>query len=232
MVVAFLSSAFTGAIGIGGGLLLLAAMTAVLPTPAIVPIHGVVQLASNASRASFALKHVRRQIVFPFALGCAAAATFGGRVAVSIPTTALAVVLGAFILILVWVPRRWFPTTLPGGYFGAGLVQTFLSLFVGATGPLNAGILAREALPRDQTVVTHAGMMTAVHLAKVVSFASAGFAFANYGWLLLALVVAATAGSYLGTFLRGKLPERRFLLIFRLALTALAIRLVLSAVAG
>ena len=52
--VSFLTSTFTGIIGIGGGLMLISVMPGLLPAAAIVPVHGAVQLASNSSAYSSA----------------------------------------------------------------------------------------------------------------------------------------------------------------------------------
>ena len=50
-LVSFLGSLIAGALGLGGGVLVLATMANLLPPMALVPIHGVVQLGSNLSRA-------------------------------------------------------------------------------------------------------------------------------------------------------------------------------------
>ncbi len=57
---AFLSSSLTAVLGLGGGMLLISLMSVFLPPGAVVPVHGVVQLASNASRGALAPREVRR----------------------------------------------------------------------------------------------------------------------------------------------------------------------------
>ena len=47
----FLGSFITVAFGIGGGALLLALMASMLPPIALIPIHGIIQLGTNATRA-------------------------------------------------------------------------------------------------------------------------------------------------------------------------------------
>ncbi|MDY0191288.1 MAG: hypothetical protein RBR22_11190, partial [Desulfuromonas sp.] len=49
IVTACLTSAMTAALGVGGGVLLLAVMSMLLPAAAIIPLHGLVQLGSNAN---------------------------------------------------------------------------------------------------------------------------------------------------------------------------------------
>ena len=52
--VAFVSSMLTAVLGIGGGVLWISVMPGLIVPAAVIPVHGVVQLASNASRALFA----------------------------------------------------------------------------------------------------------------------------------------------------------------------------------
>ncbi len=64
-VTSFMSSA----IGLGGGIAMLAVLASVL-TPAIaLPVHGVVQIGSNMGRAGMLLEHVRWPFALSFAVG-------------------------------------------------------------------------------------------------------------------------------------------------------------------
>ena len=56
--ISFLTSALTAALGLGGGVALLAAMATVLPPVALIPVHGVIQLGSNVGRAVIQRSHV------------------------------------------------------------------------------------------------------------------------------------------------------------------------------
>ena len=51
--IAFLTSVLAGVMGMGGGVLLIAAMPGLVPVSAIFPLHAATQLASNLSRAGF-----------------------------------------------------------------------------------------------------------------------------------------------------------------------------------
>lgn len=227
----FCSSAVAGTFGLGGGLLLVALMTTVMPAATVIPLHGVVQLASNASRALLDWRHADLPIVVPFVAGAALGAVLGAGVVATVPRGLFAVTLGVFMLVVVWMPQTWAPARLPGGFFAVGVVQTIASLFVGATGPFNAAFLTRAKLGKDRTIVTHAGMMTALHLAKVAAFAAAGFAFAPYAVVLGGMVVAATLGTWAGRSLRGRVSERGFEVAFDALVTLLALRLIVSAIA-
>ena len=71
--------------------------------------------------------------------------------------------------------------------------------------------------------------MTATHLLKVAVFGLVGFAFAPYLSLIAAMIVSATLGSWAGTKLRGRLPEKLFKKIFKYLITFLSIRMIVNA---
>ena len=51
ILAAFFTSCLAGAMGMGGGVLLIALMPGLVPVAAIIPLHAATQLASNASLA-------------------------------------------------------------------------------------------------------------------------------------------------------------------------------------
>ncbi len=228
VIAAFLSSSLTAVLGLGGGMLLISIMSVFLPPGAVVPMHGVVQLASNASRGALAPREVRRDILWPFLAGCAIGALAGSRVVLRVPSEFLPILLGLFILLMTWLPqikkRLWFP----GRFLSLGFVQAFLTLFVGATGPLNLPFLIRAGLTRDQLVVTTAAFMSCAHLVKILTFGLLGFAFVPYLNLMALMILAVIAGSYAGTKFRHRVPEELFLLAFKLLISLLAIRMALK----
>ena len=203
VVAAFLSSSLTTVLGLGGGMLLISIMSVFLPPAAIVPVHGVVQFASNASRGAFSAKDIRRDILWPFLIGCLIGTLAGSRVVLKVPTEFLPMPLGTFILTMTWLPqinkKLWFPDR----FLSLGFVQAFLTLFVGASGPLNMPFLIRAGLSRDQLLVTGAAFMTIVHLVKIITFGLLGFAFGPYLFLMLLMILAVISGSYAGTRFRS-----------------------------
>jgi uncharacterized membrane protein YfcA len=229
VVAAFLSSSLTAVLGLGGGMLLISVMSVFLPPAAIVPVHGVVQFASNASRGAFSAKDIRRDILWPFLIGCLIGTLAGSRVVLKVPNEFLPMPLGIFILTMTWLPQIKKKLWFPGRFLSLGFVQAFLTLFVGATGPLNMPFLIRAGLSRDQLVVTGAAFMTIVHLVKIITFSLLGFAFGPYLFLMLLMILAVISGSYAGTRLRHQVPEQLFLMAFKLLITLLAMRMIIKA---
>jgi uncharacterized membrane protein YfcA len=229
ILAAFLSSSLTAVLGLGGGMLLISFMSVFLPPAAVVPVHGVVQFASNASRGAFSPREIRRELLWPFLVGCLIGTLLGSRLVLQVPSAYLPIPLGTFILLMTWLPQIKKKLWFPGKFLSLGIVQAFLTLFVGATGPLNMPFLMRAGLTKDQLVVTAAAFMTIVHLVKIVTFGLLGFTFAPYLGLMVWMVLAVIAGSYVGTKLRHKVPEQLFLKVFKLLISLLAVRMIVKA---
>ena len=228
ILAAFCSSTLTAVVGLGGGVLLISLMPGLLPAVAVIPVHGVVQLASNASRTAFGVRHAEWRLVAAFAVGAAFGALAGSRIVVTVSEEVLPVLLGVFILLVTWMPKSWLRFNWPGKFTTVGAVQTFVSLFVGAAGPLVSPVLLREGLSRDSIVVTHGAMMTVLHTFKIVAFGLLGFSLRPYLPLLVGMIVSVSLGSYAGTRLRSRVPEELFRKILKVLLTLLALRLVLK----
>lgn len=232
VVAAFFSSSLTAVLGLGGGMLLISIMSLFLPAAAIVPIHGVVQFASNASRGALTPHAIRRDILWPFLAGCLIGALAGAQVVPKIPSALLPIPLGLFILLMTWLPQVKKKLWFPGRFLSLGFVQAFLTLFVGATGPLNLPFLVRAGLTRDQLVVTGAAFMTIVHLLKIMTFGLLGFAFGPYLLLISTMIFAVIFGSFVGTKFRHKVPEELFRKVFKALITLLAIRMIIKPLLG
>ena len=219
-------------IGVGGGTLLISIMPIFFPISAVVPIHGAVQFTANASRTVFSLKQVKWSFVFPFVAGGILGASIGMQFLNQIPTSYAPILLGSFILLFTWTPKKVKIYPVPGRFFSMGLTQTFLSLFIGVTGPLTNAFLLREGLTRDHLVATHGMLMTATHLLKVLVFSFISFSFVTHLKALCVMMIAVTLGSYVGTFFRGKLPQHMFEKLLRIVITILALRMIFYALSG
>ena len=225
----FVGSFVTAALGLGGGVLMLAVMALYLPPAVLIPLHGVVQLGSNAGRTLLMTREVMWGLLPAFLAGSLLGAVVGGRLVVALPVALLQLILALFILYAVWGPK--FSARKPGraAFFGVGAAATLATMFVGATGPLIAPFVAAASPDRRQVVATHAIMMTAQHGLKIAVFGFLGFSFALYLPLLAILLTCGFAGTYAGRALLHRLPEPAFRLGFRAVLTLLALRLLWGA---
>lgn len=228
----FFTSALTASFGLGGGLALLAIMGALMPPAAVIPVHGVAQLGSNASRLVLQWKSVVRPIVLWFALGSLVGVVAGARLYVEVPERLLQALIGAFVLLTLYGPK---PKGFAPGkttYFATGAASALLSMFVGATGPIAAAMVGVAKLDKLKTVATHAGAMSAQHALKSVAFGFVGFAYAEWATIIAAVVVAGFLGAAAGTHVLKSMPEEKFRKGFTLVLTFFGCYLIAEAVIG
>lgn len=225
ILTACFTSMLTAAMGIGGGLMLLAVMGQVVPPAALIPVHGLVQLGSNANRALMLRQHIDWRLLGLFAAGAIPGALLASMIVVQLPLVAIQFSIGLFILWLVWGPRpsrqelsRW-KLLLVGG------LTTLLTVFVGATGPVVAAYIHREGYERFRTVATFASCLSIQHMLKAAVFSFVGFSFIDWLGLSLAMIAAGALGTWIGLHLLRKIPAERFGRIFRILITLLALRL-------
>jgi uncharacterized membrane protein YfcA len=227
--VSFVTSLITAAVGIGGGLGLLAVMPSFVPISAVVPLHGVTQLASNASRFVTDHRHAEIRLLPAYFGGACLGSVVGYCLLGRIPDTYLSAALGTFLLLATWTGLvKWLGRPLTN-FFSLGLIQTLLSLFVASVGLLSQPVLLKQGLSKNKVIVTHAMQMTVLHGLKVATFVAAGFPFLRHWKLLLAMIAASSVGSYLGGFCRNRISDRPGVFLLRASITFFAAKMIADA---
>lgn len=212
--------------------MLLTVMATFLPPAVVIPVHGIIQLGSNGGRAVLMRQHIRWPVWVLFAAGAAIGTIVAARVLLFLPLQVLLGVLGLFVLYSVWAPQ-WRSATIPTVVYAiVGAVTGFVTMFVGATGPLVASFLSPEKLGRQGLVGTLAACMVWQHSVKGLVFGMVGFAFAPWLPLMAAMIISGFIGTLLGRRLLQILSERDFAVLFRLVMTLLAARVLYRAIVG
>ena len=230
----FGTAAVSAILGMAGGIMLLAVMLLFLEPAVAIPIHAIAQLASNSSRTLVHLRAIRRDLLFPYLILLLPAGMLSLPLTRHAHPDVLRAAIGVFVLVATWRPE-WLllgcdPEKIPlaprftlvGGMAGA------LGPVVGATGPLIAPFFLGLGLTRFELIGTTAACQATGHLAKILLFGSDGFEFGVHAPLYLGMILAVVLGTSLGTKLLAHIPEARFPVIFKTALTAVALRLVWS----
>jgi len=223
------TSLLTATLGIGGGVMLLGIMALILPPQIIIPVHGIVQLGSNAGRAAMSWRHIDWRVIRDFFPGAAIGALLGSTVIVSLPPQYIYLSIAGFTLYLCWGPQLPRLALGRAGTGIAGAVTTFLTLFVGATGPLVGAFLRQQDRDRFVTVATFATAMSVQHTFKAAVFQMVGFDLRPWGWLMAAMICSGAAGTWVGLRLLRRFKEHHFQLGFRVVLSLLAARLIWQA---
>jgi uncharacterized membrane protein YfcA len=226
ILIAGATSAVTAVTGIGGGMMLIAIMPGFLPAAAIVPVHAVVQLFANSSRAMFGWRFLRWEFVLAFIAGSILGGSIAAGIAREINLAYTPLFIAAYILFVTWGPAPKFNKPPPGEFVIIGAIQTGLSMLVGATGPMSQAALMARGLQRDALVVSGALMTTFTHLTKVLLFALLGFSFIEFWQVILGMSIAVIVGALIGTRIRYQVPEALFRRILKWALTLLALRMI------
>jgi uncharacterized protein len=223
------ASFITIAFGIGGGVLLLAAMASLIPPAALIPVHGVVQFGSNFGRIMFMPRHVGWRALAVFAGGSVIGVAAGGAFAVRLPPGMVQVGVGLFVL---WSVALRPPAWLRRFAFLTGVFSSFLTMFFGATGPFVATFVKSLGLDRHGHVATHGAMMAVQHALKTAMFAALGFAFGPWIGFCAAMICAGAIGTFLGRFVLDRMTDRRFAVALNVILVLLALRLIWQGVTG
>ena len=230
LVMASLVTSFiTAAFGIGGGVVLLVFLALVLPPVALIPVHGIVQLGSNAGRACIMLKEVMWRPILPFVVGAMIGAGLGGMVVVQLPPWVVQLALGIFII---WAVFAKLPPIQQRYILLGGVVSSFLTMFFGATGNFIAAMVKSMNLDPVPHVATHSLMMTFQHLIKVLIFGVIGFQFGPYMILIFGMVISGFIGTVIGSRFLTKAGGRYFKPVLNTILFLAAARLIWAGVEG
>lgn len=224
----FLTSSVAAVVGIGGGMMLIAILPSFLPLNALIPVHGLTQMSSNLSRAVFGYKDVQYEIIPKFLFGSLIGIALFASILSYISLEYVPLFIGVYILLSLWSKKFNEKIKRYESYFLAGFFQTGLSMVVGATGPLTMTLLLKDYKDKDKVVATGAALMSITHILKVFVFMYFGFVFFEYIGIITAMIIGAITGSWVGTKLRDKIDGKKFTMILKILLSALAIKVIVE----
>ncbi len=228
-IISMVSSTAAALFGLGGGLILISFLPDFLPADALVPVHGVTQLASNTSRAAFSFRSIVWRLWPLFFAGSVLGATLFGLLVVNISTAYIPIFIGVYILLKLWSERVGRLLSSFDSLFVLGFLQTGLGILVGSTGHLTMPRLLKEISDRDGIVATSGMFMSLSHGLKLLAYGIIGFKFNQYSVILAYMVTGALIGSFVGTLLRRQISNRWFSQILKILLTVMALRMIYSA---
>jgi len=226
----FLSSAISGIAGMGGGILLMLLLAQLMDQSKLIPLHGMIQLSSNAIRSFLFRKEIDIKDSLHFIPAAAIGALTGFVLKPDLPEAEFKIVLGTSLVILSLIS---FPVKSKSGYrifLIPGLLSGFLSVNIGATGPVIAPFFLIRERSNGDLIGTKALCQTSVHLFKTLLFFSGGL----IGLSLIPEFIAALPAVFLGTWtgkqFSGKIPPRYFRKGVRILIVILCLRILYSGI--
>lgn len=233
-VASFATAIVSAVLGMAGGIMLLAVMLLFLDPVLAIPIHALVQLVSNSSRAVIHRREIRRDLLLPFLLLLLPAGYLTLPLVQVTPADTLRLVIGVFVIVTTW-RKEWLLLGFDPERLGVvprfalvGAGAGALGPLIGATGPFIAPFFLGIGLTRFELIGTKAACQAGTHVAKMILFGIAGFAFLDYAPLMAAMAASVVAGTAFGTRLLHAIDDTRFTQLYRAALTLVAIRLIAS----
>ncbi len=230
---ALATSILSALAGLGGGIILLAVILQFFAPTTAIPIHGGIQFVSNGSRAAILREHINRRVVAYSAVLLFPASLLGVAVATAMPESATRLVIGVFVLIVAWRPTmlKWRNAEgIPDrAFLGLGAVSGFLNSTVGASGPMTSPFFKAVTVSHTAFVATAGMAQVFAHASKVLAFSLDEFAITDHLGVIAVGAIGVSAGSVVGTRLLGRVSEDHLNLLFKVVLTALAVRLIVRA---
>ena len=211
------TSLISGVAGMSGGIVLLSLMTVALPLSVVIPLHGAIQLFSNAVRSWLLRQHLRYDFLLPYLLGLPLGLFLSLLFIQRLNYPELLLFMVATLIMYTLFRPKKLPSwkIAPRWFFIHGIAAGLLALMVGAVGPFLAPFFIRDDLSKEEVVATKAGMQTMTHLLKIPSFLYLGFPYQDYLPQMLCLMVAAGLGTHYGVRLLKKINQNLFNRLFR-----------------
>lgn len=224
-----------------GGIILLGIMAIIIPDGYIVvALHGIIQLVSNVTRSFVFRQYIKKDIIRQYLPGAILGlilsaiiifiliSLFKVESAKDIKIDFLKPLIGIFILWFLF-GRKPKPNDDKPHFFGVGIVSGISTVFIGATGPLIAPFFLKGKLAKENIIANKAVCQAISHIGKIPLFIIF-FQFDYFSELdvLIPLIIAVFLGTNLGKHILAFIPEKVFQLLFRGALTIIAIKLILD----
>lgn len=227
-LITLLTSTLTGVFGVGGGMLLVGIMPFFLPAAAVIPVHGVTQLASNFSRAAFSYRYIEWSAVMPFLLGSVVGVVCFAALLHVISLTYIPLFIGSYILLLQWSEAfnqfiKRFESFMLVGFFQSGF-----GVIAGAPGPIAIALLSKRLDDKHAIIASSAALMSITHGLKIIAFIILGVKLWEYGDVMFAMIAGAVVGSFIGTKIRANVSNEKFAWVLKIILSILAAKMIVS----
>ena len=220
LLVSFLVSAVVGPTG---GLQL-ATVATFVPAYLAIPLHAWITGFSALFRASNLFKQIDWRFFASFVAASIPASIVGIAITAQVDRTVLMLTIGAYIgvsaanrLFRIWQDRgeRDPGTRRP---ILIGMATGFLTVFVGATGPLLVSLIGNSLETKERLMGTYSACLTVQHLSKIVLFGVIGIQIFNFPTVLVLTLACSWLGTFIGTKVLIRVSENQYRIALNLVL--------------
>jgi uncharacterized protein len=231
-LICFLGAYLSTVAGMGGGLLILACCSQIMPLTAVVPLNGVFVLSAQIARISQFHKYISWEITRPFIPGSLIGAMLGTFIYFNLSEAAIALILGSVMLWFAWIPStpasRKLSDKIPHPYFWVGIIHTFLST-LGGVGGLFQSLMVNSKLGKKNIVATIAATLFAMSIFKTLGYITAGFNYLEYLPMILLSWITGIIGTAVGKRALLNVSDQFFRHLIKTMVTVFSLRLLWQA---
>ena len=238
---AFLTSAISAVLGMGGGIILLGIMAIIIPEGyMVIALHGIIQLVSNTTRTYVFRKSLSKKIIKEFSVGAFIGVIVSALIIIllinffkvesanQIKVDFLKPIIGIFIIWYLFIKKSK-KAIKSYTFIPVGGISGLSSIFVGATGPLIAPFFLNKDLSKENIIANKAACQMLTHITKIPLFIYFfNVSYVNEFNTLLPLVTAVFIGTHFGKKVLSFIPEKLFIKLFKAALFIIAVKLILN----
>lgn len=207
--VAFIMSIVAGLSGFGIGLVLPAFLAPVVGVTAVVPVMAIGMTLANASRVCAYWRSLTLRTAGSVMLTALPAALVTALVYTRMTSSAIAIMLGVFLVAIVPIRRLlayWRFTLGPRGLMAVGGVYGFLSGALTGAGLFMAAGLLAAGITGGALVGTDAAISTAINILKITVFGGASLLTWNLFLAGILIGLCTVPGAFLAKRIMNHLP--------------------------
>lgn len=230
LISCFLGSLVTTSVGAGGGLFVIAGMSMVLPATTLLSIHALTQAGAGLMRSFIFRKSVLFKVFFLFLVGTLIGYSLSIHFLVTLPEYMMKFILGLGIIILNFLPKFEIKKVSNNMIVIVGTLTGFLTMFIGAMGPIVILFFSAFISNRQLIVGTLAWCISFQNLGKAIIFGNLGFDYSSWLVLIVILIVVSYLGTIIGKKLLDKSNDVLFKKILKMVILILGSKLIFDAI--
>ncbi|QOZ25531.1 sulfite exporter TauE/SafE family protein [Bradyrhizobium sp. CCBAU 51753] len=235
LIVGLFAGTIAGVVGTGSSIMLMPVLVYQFGPKQAVPIMAVAAVMANFSRILAWWRDVDRRACAAYSVTGIPAAALGARTLLALPSHAVDIAIGVFLIAMVpvrhWLARHQLKANLLHMMIG-GAVIGYLTGIVASTGPLSVPLFLFYGLTKGAFLATEAASSLGLYLSKSVTFERFGALTADVAFKGLIAGASLMAGAFIAKRFVLHLKPEAFRLIMDGIMLAAGVALLWSAMAS